>query len=127
MREELCSSPQPAWSRSNLRSRACLHTAPCSSSHLDFLKRLGYLSRFKIHKTLFVPSVVTCLLYSFCDPCVLSRPVSVLRENMDCPHGMRLRWILRLVAFGLISEWRILRAFSKKICESGMTGSNPYF
>jgi putative tricarboxylic transport membrane protein len=41
MREELCSSPQPAWSRSYLRSRTCLQTAPCSSSHLDFLKHLG--------------------------------------------------------------------------------------
>jgi hypothetical protein len=41
MREELRSSPQPAWSRRNLRSRACLWTAPCSSSHLNFLKHLG--------------------------------------------------------------------------------------
>jgi len=41
MREEQRSSPQPAWSRSNLRSRAGWRTAPCSSSHLGFLKRLG--------------------------------------------------------------------------------------
>ena len=41
MHEELCSSLQPTWSRSCLRSRACLQTAPCSSSHLDFLKLLG--------------------------------------------------------------------------------------
>jgi hypothetical protein len=45
LREELRSSPQPAWLRSFecndtniLRSRPCLQTAPCSSSHLDFLK-----------------------------------------------------------------------------------------
>ena len=38
MREELRSSSQPAWLRRILRSRACLQTAPCSSSHLDFLK-----------------------------------------------------------------------------------------
>jgi len=38
MHEELRSSPQPAWLRRKLRSRACLQTAPCSSSHLDFLK-----------------------------------------------------------------------------------------
>ena len=42
MHEEPCSSPQPAWSRSFLRSRACLQTAPCSSSHLDFFETLGY-------------------------------------------------------------------------------------
>ena len=41
MREELRSSPQPAWSRSYLRSRSGFQSAPCSSSHLDFLKHSG--------------------------------------------------------------------------------------
>jgi hypothetical protein len=39
MRELLRSSPQTTWSRRILRSRACLQTAPCLSSHLNFLKR----------------------------------------------------------------------------------------
>jgi hypothetical protein len=43
MHEELRSSPQPTWSRRFLRSRAGLQTAPCSSSHLVFLKHLGLL------------------------------------------------------------------------------------
>jgi len=58
MREEPRSSPQPAWSRSFLRSRVCLWTAPsavaqglwrdtCSSSHLGFLKHLGKAKVFK--------------------------------------------------------------------------------
>jgi len=41
MHEELCSSQQTVWSRSFLRSRSCLQTAPCSSLHLEFLKRIG--------------------------------------------------------------------------------------
>jgi hypothetical protein len=43
-REELCSSQQPAWSGSYLRSRAYLLTTACSASHLDFLKHLGLIS-----------------------------------------------------------------------------------
>jgi hypothetical protein len=37
-RDELRSSPQTAWSRRLLRSRAYLQSAPCSSSLLGFLK-----------------------------------------------------------------------------------------
>ncbi len=41
MRDELRSSRQPTWSRSYLRSRTGFQTAPCSSTHLSFLNRLG--------------------------------------------------------------------------------------
>ena len=41
MREDLRSSPQSVWSRSNLRSRTGLQTAPFSSSHLHFLNPLS--------------------------------------------------------------------------------------
>ena len=43
-----------AWSRSYLRSRVGLRTAPCSSSHLSFFKRLSYES---------IPSGEVSLLY----------------------------------------------------------------
>ncbi len=43
MRNELRSSPQPVWSRSCLRSRTGLRTAPCSSSHLSYLNPLRKL------------------------------------------------------------------------------------
>ena len=53
MRDELRSSPQSAWSRSYLRSRAGLRTAPCPSSHLGFLKRLSLLSMFSAKTVVF--------------------------------------------------------------------------
>ena len=63
MREELRSSPKPAWSRSYLRSRATLRTASCSSSHLGFLKHLGLLIRHSLGAIIPLPTIRTFLLH----------------------------------------------------------------